>query len=334
MSTDPIDEYLKHGLKDLWFPICPASFIAQAPVSLRRLGRQLVLWRDSGNMLHALEDVCPHRGAPLSPGVVLNDRIACPYHGVEVRGDGVVMKVPGSPGCKLEGRRAAEAFHVQERAGYVFIYNHAEYTGTPPPLRLPEELESGEYLAFPCYAEWRCDYRYIQDNVIDPMHGTFVHKQSHSMYEGDTEARFHLRDTPTGFIFEKTSQQNVNFDWAEFGDTGFHWQRLSIPYAKSAGPGGHFVIVGSFTPIDENLSAVVHWRCRKVSGWQRDAWTFLFKARLEELHWRVLEQDRALLERMAPNARLKESLYEHDLGLVRLRRHMRQLARQRLDAAA
>ncbi|MDX3907040.1 MAG: aromatic ring-hydroxylating dioxygenase subunit alpha [Pigmentiphaga sp.] len=330
--SDHIDEYLKTGLKDLWFPICPSTFIAETPVSLRRLGIKLVLWRDGGGRLHALEDHCPHRGAPLSAGIVLNDRIACPYHGVEVRSDGMVVKVPGSPGCKLEGSRAARAFHVQERAGYVFIFNHARPTDTPPPLRLPEELESDEYAAFPCYAEWRTDYRYIQDNVMDPMHGTFVHKQSHSMFQGTIEAKFRLRDTDTGFIFEKTNQQNVNFDWAEFGDTGFHWQRLSIPYPKTAGPGGPFTIIGSFTPISDNLSAVVHWRCRKVSGWQRSAWQFLFKAKLEALHWGVLEQDRALLEKMDPAANQRESLYDHDLGLVRLRRHLRQLAQQRLAA--
>lgn len=330
MMRDPIDTYLRDGLKDLWFPICPGSFIADTPVSLRRLGIKLVLWRDHAGGLHALEDHCPHRGAPLSSGIALNDRIACPYHGVEVRSDGMVVKVPGSPGCKLEGSRAAHAFHVQERAGYVFVFNHARPTDAPPALRLPQELESGDYVAFPCYAEWRTDYRYIQDNVIDPMHGTFVHKQSHSMFRGDTEASFQLRDTETGFVFEKTQQRNVNFDWAEFGDTGFHWLRLSIPYPRTAGPGGPFTVIGSFTPISENLSAVVHWRCRKVSGWQRSAWRFLFKARLEALHWQVLEQDRTLLEGMEPGARLRENLYDHDRGLVRLRRHLRRLTQERL----
>ena len=90
--ADPVDHLLKIGLKDLWYPICPSGFIKESPVSLRRLGRKFALWRDHGGKLHALEDRCPHRGAPLSQGVILGDRLSCPYHGVEVRCDGVAVR--------------------------------------------------------------------------------------------------------------------------------------------------------------------------------------------------------------------------------------------------
>lgn len=333
MENQKIDDYLRDGLKDRWYPICPTSFIADKPVSLRRLGRKLVLWRDERGSLYCLEDHCPHRGAPLSEGIVLGNTLACRYHGVEVRADGTATRVPGSPGCKLEGSRTTASFHVQEIHGYVFLYNHSQPVETPPAMVLPEELNSSEYEVFPCYAEWKTDYRLIQDNVMDPMHGTFLHKQTHAMFQGETQAKFQIRDTDHGFIFEKVDQQNMNFDWSEFGDTGWFWQRLSIPYPREAGPGGHFFIVGSFTPIAPNLTAVCHWRCRQVEGWQRDAWKFLYKTQLELRHWEVIEQDRTLLEKTEPDASKREILYEHDLGLVRLRRYMRQLAKEQLASA-
>jgi phenylpropionate dioxygenase-like ring-hydroxylating dioxygenase large terminal subunit len=139
-------------------------------VSLRRLGRKIAIWRDMARCQRCPARAgrpLPARGAPLSQGVVLGDRLACPYHGVQVRCDGTVTKVPGSPGCKLKGSRAALSFHVQERHGAIFLFNSDTNVETPPPLQLPEELESGEYSSFLCYTECKGDYRYVLDNVMD-----------------------------------------------------------------------------------------------------------------------------------------------------------------------
>jgi hypothetical protein len=110
--------------------------------------------------------------------------------------------------------------------------------------------------------------------------------------------------------------------------------RLAIPYKKKFGPGGNFGIVGFAVPVDENNCQVYFWRTRNVSGWQRDAWRFLYRNRLEGLHWDVLEQDRYVLESMAPNARKHEFLYQHDVGMTRVRRMLRQRAQQDFEALA
>ncbi|VTP66639.1 Uncharacterised protein [Serratia rubidaea] len=56
-------------------------------------------------------------------------------------------------------------------------------------------------------------------------------------------------------------------------------------------------------PEDKDHCRVFFWRIRKVKDWQRDLWRFMYRNRLEALHWDVLEQDRIVLENMAPNAR-------------------------------
>ena len=333
--VDPIEQVLSVGLKDLWYPICPSGFVKDNPVSLRRLGYKIVLWRDASGQVHALEDHCPHRGAPLSLGVILGDRMACAYHGVEVRCDGTVMRVPGSPGCKLEGARPTRRFLTEERHGAIFLYNATDpHLDSAPPLELPEPLASPEWSSFLCYVEWACDYRYVMDNVMDPMHGVYLHKQSHTMSEGDAHAEFQIRDLPEieGFVFEKKGQRDVNFDWTEWREAGhIHTMRLEIPYPKTGGPGGNFTIVGSYVPAEKNVTGVFFWRCRKVSGWQRDTWCFLYKNRLEQRHWNVLEQDRVAIEAMEPNANTREFLYQHDLGIVRLRRRLKALAQAQID---
>ncbi len=332
VNPDPTESVLARGLENYWYAICPSTFVKESPISLRRLGYKLVLWRDSSGTVKALEDHCPHRGAPLSMGVNLGDRLACAYHGIEIRDDGVVTKVPGSPGCKLEGSKATRSFPVQEHNGVIFAFNATEPNlQSPPALNLPPELTSDEWSSFLCYTEWGCDYRYVMDNVMDPMHGAYLHKQSHTMADGDITAEFQIRDTETGFSFEKKGQRNVNFDWTEWIDTGIHLMRLEIPYPKTGGPGGSFTIIGAYVPISRQASGIFFWRCRKVSGWQRDTWRFLYKNRLEARHWHVLEQDRVAMEQFEPDANLREHLYQHDMGIVRMRRIMKNLANEQLD---
>jgi hypothetical protein len=109
--------------------------------------------------------------------------------------------------------------------------------------------------------------------------------------------------------------------------------RLEIPYPKTGGPGGSFSIVACVTPIGPQQCAVLFWRCRRVDGWLRDTWRFLYRNRLEARHWAVLEQDRVMLEQMEPDANRREHLYQHDVGLVRLRRLLRNLASEQVTTA-
>ena len=327
-----LEQLLDTGLRNLWYPVLPAWRLGDAPLGITRLGENLVLWRDRDGGVQALEDRCPHRGARLSLGWNLGDRLACWYHGVEVKGDGVVAAVPAVESNPLVGKCAVRRFPAQEAHGAVFVYFGDALHPEPPALELPEQLTGAEWSSFLCTATWRCNYRYAIDNVMDPMHGTYLHAQSHSMARGDRTAEFRIRKTGTGLVFEKTSQQGLNFDWVEWGESGAHWMRLSIPYQKKFGPGGPFFIIGFAVPIDAQHTQVFFWRCRKVSGWQRDAWRFLYRNRLEGLHWAVLEQDHELLENMAPDARGREFLYQHDVGMARVRRMLETQAREQLRA--
>jgi phenylpropionate dioxygenase-like ring-hydroxylating dioxygenase large terminal subunit len=329
-SFTTADDVITHGLRDQWYALCPSGAVRSGElVSLHRAGEDLLLWRDAQDKVHVQRDRCPHRSAPLSRGVHLGDRVACNYHGVQVDGSGTVVSVPGSPGCALEGQAAVMTFPAREVAGAIFAW--LTETGTPPvPLRLPEQLESEDWDRFLCYVEWDSPYQWSLDNLMDPMHGAFLHRESHSMSMGRREAVFQIRDAANGFIFEKTDQKAVNFDWVEFIDNGFQAMRSDIPYPDSAGPGGPFGIIAMVTAIGPDRHAGFFWRTRKVTGWERDSWRFLYRTVLEERHWAVLEQDRRMIERMPSDATHDEGLYQHDIALVRVRRLLRRRADQYL----
>ena len=327
-----LQQYLDLGIRDAWYPVLPSWRVTDAAVGVTRLGDNIVVWRDPQGTVHAIEDRCPHRGARLSLGWNLGDRIACWYHGIQINGSGRVVEVPAYDQCPMKEERTVKTYAVTEAHGAIFLWFGVTAQSVPKPLVFPEQLASPEWGGMLCTAYWNSNYRYAIDNVMDPMHGSYLHALSHSMADGDKQSQMRTRKTSTGMVFEKVGQRDVNFDWVEWGESGGFWMRLSIPYQKKFGPGGSFFIVGYVTPIDAHNTQVYFWRCRQVQGWQRDVWKFMYRNRLEGLHWEVLEQDRLILEQMAPQARAQEFLYQHDTGLVHIRRRLETLAREQLAA--
>jgi phenylpropionate dioxygenase-like ring-hydroxylating dioxygenase large terminal subunit len=321
------------GFRGRWYALTASRNVGTEPHHVRRMGEPLVLWRDGAGTLHVQEDRCPHRGARLSQGFVHADTIVCPYHGVRIDAAGAIAAVPALPGCPLEGRSAVRTYVAREHGGVIFAYFPSPTQPDPVAFEPPEELDHPEWSHFVCEATWKCNYRYAVENVMDPMHGPYLHGTSHTMQYGSKEDVMDITESATGYRISRRLQQGVSFDWTEFGDTGIMWMKLDIPYPVRNGPGGPFRVVGFATPIDEHTTHVFFLRLRRTAGWQRDLWRFLYRDRLEKRHWDVLEQDRIVLEGMPDDAREHEMLYQHDVGITRLRRRLKALAREQIEAA-
>ena len=65
-----------------WQRICMVEDIPRLGARVvRRQGRpNIAIFRTAEDKLFALNDRCPHRGGPLSQGIVFGERVACPLH--------------------------------------------------------------------------------------------------------------------------------------------------------------------------------------------------------------------------------------------------------------
>ncbi len=100
-----------------WFQVCKFDEIpvlgARVVERSESEGGNVAVFRNSENVVFALLDKCPHKGGPLSQGIVFGERVACPLHNwsIELRsGEAVAPDV----GC-------TKRFAVKVDNGDVFV---------------------------------------------------------------------------------------------------------------------------------------------------------------------------------------------------------------------
>lgn len=68
--------------EDTWVRVCRLDDIPAlgARRVARASGLDVALFRTADDRVFALLDRCPHKGGPLSQGIVFDERVACPLH--------------------------------------------------------------------------------------------------------------------------------------------------------------------------------------------------------------------------------------------------------------
>jgi phenylpropionate dioxygenase-like ring-hydroxylating dioxygenase large terminal subunit len=326
---DPLNT-LSVGLRNYWYPIYRSADLGSGPVGVKRLGEDLVLWRDGDGRPHVFRDACAHRAAKLSLGQVHGNVLQCWYHGwqYDVRGQCQLIPTEGEEFAGTQRMRVT-AYPTEDRGGLIWAYIGDVETFPPGPLHVPEELESPDWNGFILPVTWNVNWLLYVDNLADPMHGPYLHARSYTLSRGSLQDRMRVVDTDDGLVSERVNQRLVNFDGAEFHLP--NWFRVDIPYPRSAGPGGPLHIVLAATPIDEASSVIYFVRMRRVTGWKWALWRLTWRLYLERAAWNVIEQDRIVLEsQRGLGSRQQEHLVGSDLGVIRVRRLLEQkLAEQR-----
>jgi nitrite reductase (NADH) small subunit len=90
--------------------------VVQAP------GGAIAVFRTVDDEVFALRDQCPHRGGPLSQGIVHGKKVACPLHDWKIHLDTGLAVAPDE-GC-------AASYPVRVRDGLIYL-SLTPHTGCP-----------------------------------------------------------------------------------------------------------------------------------------------------------------------------------------------------------
>src|SRR5580658_3541723 len=161
-------------IRNAWYVAAWADEIGRTPLARRICNQPLVLFRDNEGHAAALQDMCCHRGAPLSMGKVVEQGLECGYHGLTFDRSGRCVRIPGQD--RIPERARVPSYPVVERDAFLWIW-----------MGDPAKADETEIVSYP----WHNDVRHwpnkhttyhikaaatlMVDNLMDLTHLGYVH---------------------------------------------------------------------------------------------------------------------------------------------------------------
>jgi vanillate O-demethylase monooxygenase subunit len=135
----------------------------------------MAIFKGPDGRVAAVEDFCPHRGAPMSLGKVCKNGLRCGYHGLEMGTDGKTVHMPGQ---RVRGFPAIKAFAVVERYGFIWVWPGEQTLADQALMPVFEFFDNPAWAYGGGLYHVKADYRLMIDNLMDLTHETYVHATS------------------------------------------------------------------------------------------------------------------------------------------------------------
>jgi phenylpropionate dioxygenase-like ring-hydroxylating dioxygenase large terminal subunit len=130
------------GYHRCWYPVCLVSDLTQAGVVGRDfLGTRIVAWRDAAGRPVVQSAWCPHLGADLSIGQVVDGQLRCAYHHWSFERAGRCVNI--AAGDKIPAAACLFTYPAAEKWGLVWAFNgpSADHALPLSPGGEPDTLE-------------------------------------------------------------------------------------------------------------------------------------------------------------------------------------------------
>ncbi len=155
------------------------EFAAGQPVKRRIVGKDMVFFRDREGRIVALDAVCPHRGADLGIGAVVNGNIQCPFHGWQFNGAGQCVLIPSQcESRKIPNSARVRSYEVRERQEIIWLWPDEAPPGDIEPPHydfLEPDYGRGMRRTKDIAVLAAAPFVSVVENAIDNTHPPFIH---------------------------------------------------------------------------------------------------------------------------------------------------------------
>src|SRR5579875_1102892 len=160
-----------------WYPILlPEDIRNDRPTGVRRMGQNLVLWRDIDGNLVCQDARCPHKGADLGDGRMKGNSVECRYHGFRYGPDGACVAIPAlGAAARIPAGLRVKTYPVRERLGLIWMWWGDDREDLPE-IQIPAELDDNPKLYETLRWERPVHYTRYVESVLEFYHITYVHR--------------------------------------------------------------------------------------------------------------------------------------------------------------
>ncbi|PZO11408.1 MAG: Rieske (2Fe-2S) protein [Leptolyngbya foveolarum] len=288
------------AIASFWYPIAYSHSVGTTPVGTTLLDQRLVIWRTATRLCVA-NDICLHRGVPLSMGEVKDEQLICKYHGFHYSTTGQCTLIPANPQASIPSQLCLKTYPVKEAYGLVWT----TLTGS-----------ADDPDALPFFPEWTdSDYQQIQpdpidleaaagrqmEGFLDVAHFAWIHADSFGDRQNPVVPKYTVEANPRGLQaqyrsnvsnFPKSLQHRVPAD--------FEWLRdftVFLPFSallKVHFPGSdRLCILNAASPVSARKTRVFSPLCRNFDQDQPLEPVY-------EFNYQIFSEDKAVVEAQYP----------------------------------
>jgi phenylpropionate dioxygenase-like ring-hydroxylating dioxygenase large terminal subunit len=312
-----------------WYPVALSRDVAPGPASAMLLDAPLVIYRVGAQTIVA-DDLCPHRGVPLSLGRHEQGGLVCAYHGLRFGESGRCNRIPAQPNAPIPANLQLRTYPVVERYGLIWTCLRSIEVSQVDIPEMPHWDDSA-------FQQMVCPFIDIHgfagrqmEGFLDVAHFGFVHTATFGDPANTIVPRYVPQATEKGFEVEyRSAVGNYPIGAHDHGRPGFEWLRhfrVHLPFTATLTvhfPGnGRLVIMNAASPVSAR-------RTRLFAPITRNFDRELPVQDVYEFNRRVFEEDKAIVESQKPECLpLDPSLEAHiaaDRSSITYRRGLRDM---------
>ncbi|HEY4405245.1 MAG TPA: Rieske 2Fe-2S domain-containing protein [Xanthobacteraceae bacterium] len=303
-----------------WIAACLSEEVSPdgAPLKVRLLGEDLVVFRDSAGRVGVLDEYCSHRRASLVFARNEECGLRCLYHGWKFDVEGNVLEMASEPAdSRIPERVKHKAYPAREAGGFVWAY-----MGPPQELR---EFEAPAFAPTPdvrvsaTKVRVRCNWAQILEGQIDSAHSSSLHSSDMVPAQVDgakaTEAnwlrpstdkapRFQIERTSYGFRYAAIRRPIMNESTHDYIRTTVY----IAPFTALIPPNNVHNVATLLTPEDDSSTIFyfIAWNGSDKPGIDAQAWR-----KFNALQWGVD------VDRNFDGMRQRDNLYRQDRAAMK-----------------